>query len=69
MAAKKPRILVADDQRGMRLTLSAIIEDQGYDVTAAEDGYQALNAVKPTFPISTLQGWPQSATELPNGAE
>ena len=23
----------------------------------------------PTFPISTLQGWPQSATELPNGAE
>ena len=25
--------------------------------------------LKPTFPISTLQGWPQSATELPNGAE
>lgn len=46
MAAKKPRILVADDQRGMRLTLSGIIEDQGYNVTVAEDGYQALNAVK-----------------------
>ena len=26
-------------------------------------------SVCPTFPISTLQGWPQSATELPNGAE
>ena len=25
--------------------------------------------IKPTFPISTLQGLPQSATELPNVAE
>ena len=29
----------------------------------------ALKPCKPTFPISTLQGLPQSATELPDVAE
>ena len=45
MANNKPKILVVDDQRGIRLTLSAIMEHQGYDVTEAEDGYQAIEAV------------------------
>ena len=45
MANNKPKILVVDDQKGIRLTLSAIMEHQGYDVTEVEDGYQAIEAV------------------------
>ena len=48
MANNKPKILVVDDQRGIRMTLSAIMEHQGYDVTEVEDGYQAIEAVTNT---------------------
>jgi len=48
MADKKPKILVVDDMKSMRLTLSGTIEEQGYDVTGVEDGYQAINAAKST---------------------
>ncbi len=48
MANNKPKILVVDDQRGIRLTLSAIMAHQGYDVTEVEDGYQAIEAVTNT---------------------
>lgn len=39
-------ILVVDDLRNMRLTLGGILEDEGYSVTTAEDGYQAIEAVR-----------------------
>ncbi len=45
MANNKPKILVVDDQKGIRLTLSAIMAHQGYDVTEVENGYQAIEAV------------------------
>jgi DNA-binding NtrC family response regulator len=48
MPVRKPKILVVDDMRNMRLTLAGTIEEQGYDVTGVEDGYQAINAVKQT---------------------
>ena len=48
MAEPTPKILVVDDQRGMRLTLSGVIEDEGYDVTGVEDGYQAIDAASKT---------------------
>ena len=48
MAEPTPKILVVDDQRGMRLTLSGVIEDRGYDVTGVEDGYQAIDAARKT---------------------
>ena len=52
MAEPTPKILVVDDQRGMRLTLSGVIEDKGYDVTGVEDGYQAIDAAsKTTFDV------------------
>jgi len=42
-AAKEPvRVLVVDDQAGMRLTLKGILTKRGYQVTTAEDGHQAL---------------------------
>ena len=40
--AKLVRILVVDDERALRDTLKGILEDEGYDVTAAEDGAEAL---------------------------
>ncbi len=46
MTNNKPKVLVVDDQKSMRLTLAAILEDQGYDVTEVEDGYRAIEAVE-----------------------
>ena len=45
MTTSNPKVLVVDDMRSMRMTLSATMEDQGYDVTEVEDGYQAIDAV------------------------
>jgi DNA-binding response OmpR family regulator len=40
------RILVVDDNRMNRLTLGHSLEQQGYNVSAAEDGYQALEMLR-----------------------
>lgn len=36
------KVLVVDDQSGMRETLSDILQEAGYDVEAAMDGYVAI---------------------------
>lgn len=41
-----PQILVVDDQEGVRLTLKGILSRKGYQVSVAEDGFQALEAVR-----------------------
>jgi CheY-like chemotaxis protein len=41
-----PRILVAEDDHGVRTTLGFILEDAGYEVIFAEDGEQALEAAQ-----------------------
>ena len=46
MSHHTPRIMVVDDEDGMRLTLEGIIEDEGYDVTGVKDGYQAIELAK-----------------------
>jgi len=48
MTDNKPKILVVDDMRSMRLTLSGLMEDKGYHVTGVEDGYQAIDAARRT---------------------
>lgn len=40
--AKTARILVVDDERAIRDTLKGILEDEGYEVAAAEGGSEAL---------------------------
>jgi len=40
------RVLVVDDEPGMRETLVDILEAVGYEVCAAGDGEQALDAVR-----------------------
>ena len=43
MTDYKPKILVVDDDPGLRGTLAEILEDEGYDVCAVDDGYQAID--------------------------
>lgn len=44
----KTNVLVVDDLKSIRLTLGGILEDEGYDVVLAEDGYKAIEAAKQT---------------------
>ena len=42
----QPKIMVVDDDPGMRLTLEGVLEDEGFDVVSAEDGYRAIELAK-----------------------
>jgi CheY-like chemotaxis protein len=42
----KKRLLIADDEPMMRRFVKMVLEQQGYAVTAVEDGRQALEAAK-----------------------
>ncbi len=46
MKKVQPKILVVDDDVGMRTTLEAIIEDEGYDVMVAGNGHDAVELTK-----------------------
>lgn len=41
----KSKILVVDDQAGIRLLLNEVFTSQGYKVALAEDGIKALNII------------------------
>jgi len=43
-AAAKPRILLAEDDAAMRRLLEVVLKRAGYEVVAAEDGLQAMQA-------------------------
>jgi CheY-like chemotaxis protein/two-component sensor histidine kinase len=47
-AAPKPRVLVVDDNRGSRETLSALLQMKGHEVQTARDGQEAVDTV-PSF--------------------
>ena len=38
----KPKILVVDDERDMRIFVSTVVETMGFEAIAAQDGAQAL---------------------------
>ena len=40
------RILIVDDERNMRLVLSAMLKKEGYEVETASDGMEALKALR-----------------------
>jgi len=48
------RILVVDDEAGVRTTLTGILEDEGFEVTTAADGEEALAAVRSSPPHVVL---------------
>ena len=41
-APRRPRILVVDDEESVRITTAAILEQEGYEVSTAADGREAL---------------------------
>lgn len=45
-----PKILIAEDDAGVRLTLEFILADEGFDVLLAEDGEQALRLARAEAP-------------------
>ncbi len=47
-------ILVVDDHRSVRDSLQIVLEDEGYQVTTAADGRQALDRVKSGRPDVVL---------------
>ena len=44
--SEKANVLVVDDQIGMLETFTDILEDKGFSVATAEDGFQAIRKVK-----------------------
>src|SRR5512138_283975 len=42
----KPRILVVDDEEGIRMMLRAVLEEEGYEIFEAADGPEAVKAVE-----------------------
>ncbi|HRS97160.1 MAG TPA: response regulator, partial [Smithella sp.] len=40
------KILIVDDELNMRLVLSAMLRKEGYDVTAAANGQEALRMLQ-----------------------
>ena len=47
-----PRILIVDDDESVRELLSAVLQDEGYQITTAESGEQALELFyKDPFPL------------------
>ena len=46
MTDHQPKIMVVDDDPGVRLTLEGIIEDEGYGVVGAENGDQAIELAR-----------------------
>lgn len=45
-----PKILVAEDDASVRLTIEFVLEDEGFEVFLAEDGEQALRIAQTELP-------------------
>lgn len=43
---RRPSVLVVDDEPGIRETVAALLEDEGYLVSRARDGLEALSVVE-----------------------
>jgi two-component system nitrogen regulation response regulator NtrX len=55
---KNRRVLVIDDERGIRQTLTQILSDEGYAVEAVAEGSEALERIaREPFDVVFLDGW------------
>ena len=52
--AVRPKILVAEDDPSVRLTIALVLEDEGFDVVLAEDGERALDIAFTKSPDAIL---------------
>ena len=44
------RILIADDEEATRFVIKYALEDAGFEVITAEDGYEAINLIREEMP-------------------
>lgn len=54
MKMARPHVLLVDDEPSIRETISFILEMEGFRVSTAEDGEQALAAVRAEHPAVVL---------------
>jgi chemosensory pili system protein ChpA (sensor histidine kinase/response regulator) len=47
---RKTRILVVEDDTTVRVTISKLLYDEGYDVSTANDGFDALLHLQQSVP-------------------
>ena len=45
-----PKVLVAEDDPSVRMTISFVLEDEGFQVACAEDGEEALRMIEADLP-------------------
>jgi chemotaxis protein histidine kinase CheA/ActR/RegA family two-component response regulator len=58
LAVKKTRVLVVDDALSVRRSMEQLLEDAGYEVTSANDGFLALDSLRdkpPTIVLTDLE--------------
>ncbi len=51
---EKRRIILVDDEPGIRLMLSMLLEEEGYEVISAKDGREALELLRTTEPDAVI---------------
>jgi chemotaxis protein histidine kinase CheA/ActR/RegA family two-component response regulator len=61
MAVQRTRVLVVDDALSVRRSMEQLLEDAGYEVVSASDGFLALEAVRSKVPAIVL-----TDLEMPN---
>jgi chemotaxis protein histidine kinase CheA/CheY-like chemotaxis protein len=61
MAVQRTRVLVVDDALSVRRSMEQLLEDAGYDVITAADGFLALEALRSQTPAIVL-----TDLEMPN---
>lgn len=44
------KILIADDEEAVRFVIKCALEDEGYEVITAGDGYEAINLTREEIP-------------------
>lgn len=61
LTVERPRVLVVDDAWSVRRSMQQLLEDAGYDVATAADGFEALERLRAKIPDLVL-----TDLEMPN---
>ena len=61
LAVQRTRVLVVDDALSVRRSMEQLLEDAGYEVASANDGFQALDSMREKMPAIVL-----TDLEMPN---
>jgi chemotaxis protein histidine kinase CheA len=61
LQVERPRVLVVDDAWSVRRSMQQLLEDAGYDVAVAADGFEALERLRAKIPAVVL-----TDLEMPN---